>query len=220
MALPSDLDRLLDAEQGWPVPMSEAEYLEFERRSRWKHEYVDGLVWLWSGYDHLDAATGLAGASEEHNLIQGNVFAWARPLAQAAGCRVFFSEMRFRARSGARYFYPDLMAVCQAGPDDTRYDKTRPCLIVEVLSPGQDLDEFRAERIELADKLQAYQSVPSMHTYVIVAQRQRRVIWHHRTTDSAWRVDVLTAGGLSVACLGGDLSLETIYEGVLTASSS
>ena len=124
--------------------------------------------------------------------------------------------MRFRARSATRYFYPDLMAVCDAGPDDTRYDKTRPCFIVEVLSPGQDLDEFRAERIELADKLQAYQSVPSMHTYVIVAQRQRRVIWHHRAADGAWRVDVLTGGSLSVACLDGELSLDTIYEGVLT----
>ncbi|MBV9168519.1 MAG: Uma2 family endonuclease [Chloroflexi bacterium] len=214
MALPNDLDRLLDAEQGWPVPMSEAEYLEFERRSRWKHEYVDGLVWLWSGYDFLDSATGLAGASEEHNLIQGNLYAWARPLARAAGCRVFFSEMRFRTRLGARYFYPDLMAVCDSAPDDTRYDKTRPCFIVEVLSPGQDLDEFRAERIELADKLQAYQSVPSMQTYLVVAQRQRRVIWHHRAADGAWLADVLTEGSLSVPCLGGELSLESIYEGV------
>ena len=125
--------------------------------------------------------------------------------------------MRFRARSGARHFYPDLMAVCDQAPDDTRYDKTRPCFIVEVLSPGQDLDEFRAERVELADKLQASQSVPSMRTYLIVAQRQRRVIWHHRETDGSWRHDVLTAGNLSVACLGGELSLDTIYEGVLSA---
>jgi hypothetical protein len=88
-ALPEDLARLLDDERGWPVSMTEAEYLEFERRSRLKHEFVEGLVWLWSGYDDLDTQTGLAGASDAHNLTRGNVYAGAPTWAWTQSTKAF-----------------------------------------------------------------------------------------------------------------------------------
>src|SRR5260370_37012301 len=94
--------------------MNEADYLALEEVSETKHEFVDGHVYDWPGYEY--DAQGLAGATRLHNLLQVNVLAAVAPDARAAGCQIFGSDMRLRVRLEGpgriptrRYYYPDAM---------------------------------------------------------------------------------------------------------------
>jgi Uma2 family endonuclease len=67
--------------------------------------------------------------------------------------------MRLRVGDTAVY-YPDVQVVCD--PSDTEeMFKSRPCVIVEVLSPN-------TESIDLREKLVAYHAVDSLDAYLIV----------------------------------------------------
>ncbi len=58
------------------------EYLEGEKISPTKHEYVHGRVFA------------LAGASDVHNRVAGNIFAQLWDAAVQRGCRVYMSDMK------------------------------------------------------------------------------------------------------------------------------
>src|SRR5260370_7867401 len=74
--------------------MNEADYLALEEVSETKHEFVDGHVYDWPGYEY--DAQGLSGATRLHNRLQVNVLAALAPAARAAGCQVFRTDIRLR----------------------------------------------------------------------------------------------------------------------------
>jgi Uma2 family endonuclease len=195
--------------------MTEAEYLAFEDTAETKHEFVDGHVYDWPGYDY--DVERLAGATRTHNLLQGNLVAALVPAAQSAGCQAYGSDMRLRVRlqhrgrETRRYYYPDAMVLCdqelreEEGDDEMHV--TRPCVIVEILSRG-------SVRLDRTEKLEIYQSIPSVQACLIVHQRQRRIERHWRNPDSAWQLEVISSGSVPIPCIGVDLALEAIYANV------
>jgi Uma2 family endonuclease len=197
--------------------MSEAEYLAFEEASETKHEFVDGHVYDWPGYDF--DAQGLAGATRAHNRLQRRLLQSLGPPADAAGCEVFGSDMRLlvrlrrRSRETRRYYYPDAMVLCdqelREDEGDDEMHVTRPCVIVEILSQ-------RSVRVDQTEKLEIYQSLPSVQVYLVVHQRQRRVERHWRDADGNWQAETITSGSVPIPCIGFDLPLEAIYAGVAT----
>jgi Uma2 family endonuclease len=54
------------------------EYLEAEKSSDIRHEYVAGQVFA------------MGGGSEEHNLIAGNIYAILPPHLRGSSCRAFW----------------------------------------------------------------------------------------------------------------------------------
>ena len=96
------------------------EYLEFERDGQVRHEYAGGYLFAMSG------------AIDEHNRVAGNIFGLLWTRLRGTDCRVYANDMK--AHTGDVFYYPDVIVTCD--PEDTeRYFKTRPCLVVEVLSP-------------------------------------------------------------------------------------
>ena len=133
-----------------------SEYLDGELVSQVRHEYAHGRVYAMSG------------ASERHNLINGNLFARLHGAAAEAGCRLFMSDMKLRI--GELVYYPDLLVCCDPRDDDA-YLKHRPCLIVEVLSPS-------TERIDRGEKLGNYLQLPSVKAVLLLAQDSLRAeLW-------------------------------------------
>lgn len=195
--------------------MTEAEYLAFEEASDTKHEFVDGHVYDWPGYDF--DAQGLAGATRAHNRLQRRLLQSLGPPADAAGCEVFGSDMRLlvrlrrRGRETRRYYYPDAMVLCdqelREDEGDDEMHVTRPCVIVEILSQ-------RSVRIDQTEKLEIYQGLPSVQAYLVVHQRQQRVERHWRDADGNWQAETITSGSVPIPCIGFDLALEVIYAGV------
>ena len=84
------------------------EYLTMERKAEYKSEYFNGQI------------IAMAGASERHNLIAGNVFGEFYLQFKKRSCKVYSSDMRVKVSETGLYTYPDVVAVCnRARFDDT-----------------------------------------------------------------------------------------------------
>ena len=107
--------------------LSVEDYLSEERLSEIRHEYVDGVVYA------------MAGASDVHNIIAGNLFAALHPYLRRGPCRIFMSDVKARLSLADKniFYYPDLMVTCD--PRDTNaYFKDFPKVIIEVLSESTE----------------------------------------------------------------------------------
>jgi Uma2 family endonuclease len=190
--------------------MTEAEYLAFEASSETKHEFVDGHVYDWPGYDY--DAQGMVGGRLRHNVLQINLVTILAEAARAAGCQVVGSDMRLRIRqpTSRRYYYPDAMVLCDAQElrdNDEATDVSRPCVVFEILST-------RSMRIDHIEKLEVYQAISSVQAYAIVHQREQRVELHWRDANDNWHSDVATSGSVPIPCIGLDLALDAVYASV------
>lgn len=128
--------------------ISEDDYLQGEFIADTKHEYLDGEVYA------------MAGASENHNLLAGNIFAELKNKLKGTPCRTFISDMKVKARQA--FFYPDVMVVCERD-DASEYYKHAPVIIFEVLSKA-------TRRFDQTLKRQRYQALPSLEEYVLIEQ--------------------------------------------------
>jgi len=175
--------------------LSEEAYLEAERAGEIRHEYLGGTPYA------------MVGASDRHNLIALNLATALRPHVRGTTCQLFMSDMKVRLEVAGEvlYYYPDLLLACD--PDDrARYYRTRPCLIVEVLSET-------TERIDTREKLFAYTGIDSLQAYLLLAQDAREAQLHRRRAGG-WRAQRIGGGAVPIDCLDIEIPLATIYEDV------
>ena len=174
--------------------MSVEEYLAGEQHSELRHEYIDGQVYA------------MTGASDRHGLI-ANALAFAlTPAARRKGCQLFTSDMKLRLEIGGQtvFYYPDLLLSCDPGDRDPLFTRA-PCLIVEVLSES-------TARVDRREKLLAYQTLPSLQTYVLLEQDAMRAEVYQRAAN--WQVEYVEKGSIRIDCLDLDLSLADVYADV------
>ncbi len=170
------------------------DYLAGEAAGQIRHEYIDGRVYA------------MTGANRSHGLIV-NALAFAlTPAARRAGCQLFTSDMKVRLEIGSQtlFYYPDLLLSCEE-TDREPYFSRAPCMIVEVLSES-------TERIDRREKLLAYQTLPSLQAYLLVAQDCMRVELFRRVND--WQVEPYDSGEIWLDCVSASLSLADIYADV------
>jgi Uma2 family endonuclease len=137
--------------------LSVDDYLTIERDSETKHEFFVGDLFA------------IAGATEPHNLVAGNLLGELRNALRRGPCRVYPSDMRVVMPTGLRA-YPDVVVVCDKPQfEDDRTDTLlNPLVIFEVLSPSTELyDRTR--------KFAHYRTCPSLREYVLVSQDQALV---------------------------------------------
>ncbi len=168
------------------------EYLQGEKGSPVRHEYVDGQVYA------------MAGASDRHNRLSLNVASRLSDHLGAGPCQVFISDMKIMADDRV-YYYPDVTVTC-GPPGADPYFRTQPVLIVEVTSPG-------AERIDSNEKLFAYKRIPSLLEYVLISQDQMLVQIHRRVERDRWEIETLSEplAKLRLESVGLTLGLDDIY---------
>lgn len=172
-----------------------AEYLALERAAETKHEFIDGRI------------VAMAGASERHVLIVGNLGAALGSRVRERGCRTYPTDLRVQISASGRYVYPDLTVVCGTPElEDEQFDTLlNPTLIVEVLSPS-------TEAYDRGDKFTHYRTLPSLQEYVMVAQDKVQMERYVRQGDD-WLLTVFRDPDGSVALLGGacEIPLAEIY---------
>lgn len=176
--------------------ITEAEYLEGEKRAEERHEYVDGGVYA------------MAGTSRRHNSIAFNIAFNLRLASRDKPCDIHLSDVKARAQRSRAYYYPDVIVSCEQDDADEYYLE-KPCLIVEVTSKSTEWKDY-------AEKLIAYQKLASLPVYLIVAQDQPLVTMYYRDEESGWEVarfDDLEQA-LTLPCPDCTLTLADIYEGV------
>jgi len=169
-------------------------YLEGERHSETRHEYIDGEVYA------------MAGESKAHNTITGNIYMALRTALRGSPCRVFMEGIKARIQTlrSDRFYYPDVMVICGVGESDP-YFETQPKLIVEVLSDS-------TERLDRADKFHAYRRLESLEEYLLVAQDTRRVELFCRRTGWEWELFTDENPELRLESIDLTLGLAAVYE--------
>jgi len=180
--------------------VSLAEYLEMERLSETRHEYVNGRVYAMS-----------PGASSVHYRICLNLIGTLYIQTRNRPCHVFTGEARVKVSPTGMYTYPDVSALC----GEPRFENFKgvdtvlnPSVIIEVLS--RTTEEYDRE-----DKFAHYSRLESLQEYVLVSQKRMRVEQFVRN-GANWQLSDLTdpQAVLHLAAIGCDIPLAEIYEGV------
>ncbi len=177
--------------------MSVDEYLRTEETSPVKREYVNGFVYP------LHAQ---AGTTDAHATIAGNIFAALRLLARRQGCFAYASDMRVTGADRRTYYYPDVLVTYEPREDDAKF-KVAPSTLVEVLSKSTAHTDHNA-------KYHAYTALPSLQTYVLVEQAERRVYVYARA-ETGWEMREYSGDEtVPLPSMNAALSLNEIYEDV------
>lgn len=175
-------------------PISVDDYLAGELAGEVRHEYIDGQVYA------------MTGASDRHGLIVNAIAYALTPAARRKRCQLFTSDMKVRLEIGGTttFYYPNLLLTCDQ-QDNEKYFVRSPCLIIEVLSES-------TARVDRREKLLAYQTLPSLQTYLLVEQDARHVELYRRS--NAWKAERIEQGGIPVECLDTTLPLDAVYQDV------
>lgn len=170
-----------------------AEYLEGERISDVKHEYVDGEIYA------------MAGESRRHNLIASNFVVNFR--GSLENCEVYFEGVKLRANRST-FYYPDVLVTCETEREDDDYVIKYPCLIIEVLSPS-------TASVDKREKLIAYKMIESLQEYAIVWQDELRVELHRRH-ENGWLTFFYTnlEDRIEFSSVNIETTVAEIYRGV------
>lgn len=178
--------------------VSEVDYLAGEQQASERHEYVNGRIYL------------MAGASKRHNRIALNCVVQMSLAARNSPCNVYASDIKVHAVKHNSYYYPDVVVGCEAD-ESNAYLLEKPCLIVEVTSDS-------TLRKDYLEKSLAYQAIPSLQCYLIVAQDKPQVDRLLRATDGSWELQQFNdlSAELDLPCPPMRLSVAAIYEGLET----
>jgi Uma2 family endonuclease len=144
---------------------SPQEYLEQERRSAGKSEYIAGEIYAMSG------------GSPAHNLIGMNIGATLHNQLKQRPCRVYTSDQRVRVGDG--YLYPDVSVACGKPIFADKDNLANPILLVEVLSPS-------SEDYDTGGKFARYRQIESLQEYLTVAQDRFHLAHYARQADNRW----------------------------------
>lgn len=171
------------------------EYLAFERSSPEKHEFFQGEIFA------------MAGATEEHNLLVGNLVTRLNIALEGKQCRVYPSDMRVKVAATGLYTYPDVTVACadRQLEDGRRDTLLNPQVIFEVLSDSTEL-------YDRGKKFEQYRMLPSLREYVLVSQEQVLIEQYTRQEGDTWMLREHRAGGrLWLEAIGCEIAVDEIY---------
>ena len=175
------------------------EYLELERKSEPRSEYLKGEVFA------------MTGASLRHNLISVNIATELKQQLKQTDCKVLVSEMRVAAPGATLYTYPDVVVVCgEPLLEDEKFDTLlNPCLIVEVLSKS-------TAAYDQEIKFGYYRTIETLTEYLLAAQDDYHVAQHVRRPDGRWLLADIRGpeSRVELESVGCTLSAKEIYDGV------
>lgn len=185
--------------------LTEQEYLQQERQSQTKSEYLSGQIFA------------LAGASRTHNRITFNIGGLLYNALRGRPCEAYMNDMRVRVAKVNAYFYPDVVVV-RGQPqflDEQQDTLLNPTLVVEVLSPS-------TESFDRGEKSFHYRRIPSLKEYLLVAQDRVHIERYVRQPDGQWVLTDYTQSDRAVPLknLGVELPIAQVYEGIEVATSS
>ena len=179
--------------------LSPEEYLEVERKAEFKSEYFRGQMFA------------MAGASREHNLISGNLFASIHGQIRGRPCQAYSGDMRVRVIVRGLYTYPDIAVVCGKARfiDDQLDTLLNPALIAEVLSPS-------TEAYDRGRKFEHYRQIESLREYLLISSDRVHVDLYTRHTDGRWLASEysLREETVDLQSIGCRILLADLYEKV------
>ena len=179
---------------------SPEEYLELERMSSIKHEYIYGEVYA------------MAGASDAHVTIAINLLTLLRTHVRGSNCRIYSSDMKVYIESANAFYYPDGLVTCDQRDTEEKYFKRYPRLIVEVLSST-------TENFDRNGKFRDYQQLDTLQEYVLISQDKMQVECWRRSGNGDWVTTIYESGSkVELVSLDFNCAIADLYEDVELSS--
>lgn len=180
--------------------MSATDYLAFERKSEFRHEFYKGEIFQMSG------------ASREHNILVSNLVTSANSQLRGKSCETYSNDMRVHIPLTGLFTYPDVVIVCgEPKFSDEEFDTLlNPLILIEVLSPS-------TANYDRGKKFWHYQSIENLREYLLVAQDEVKIEHLIKQPDGRWNVAEHTSleTEVELPSAGITLKLNEIYERVL-----
>ena len=175
--------------------ISARDYLEGEKVSQIRHEYLDGEV-----YARTET-------SIRHNRIIRNLLSRLGEKLSGSYCETFFVDIKVHVKKLNRYYYPDLLVVCgEINQDEHFTDK--PLIIIEILSPSTALTDRR-------EKMFAYKEIESLAEYVLIEQDKIYAEIYRRRDDGLWSwIEFDENEEIEFDSIDFRMAMMDIYEGI------
>lgn len=175
---------------------SEQAYVELEKQTNMRHEYIDGHVYA------------MVGGSFNHSRISQNIASSIRHHLKGKPCEVFAESTKVKtpqAHGRANYVYPDVVVDCSVSKAVDNI-LTTPVIVVEVLSKSTHYSDKVTKR-------HLYQQIPTLQEYILVEQDVTEVIIRRRRSN--WLAEEFFLGDtLILESIALTLTVEEIYERV------
>lgn len=179
--------------------LTEAAFLELERKAEVRHEFFDGEMFA------------MAGGSPAHSRIATDCLIALGSRLKGKPGRPYNSDLRHKVELTGLITYPDVSVICgplefAPGTDDTVIN---PTLLIEVLSQT-------TEAYDRGRKFLNYQRIQSLREYLLISQYEPRIEQFIRGEGGQWTWRV-TEGMEAVAelpSLGISLPLAEVFAGV------
>ncbi len=153
------------------IKISTEEYLTLEKNATFKSEY------------HAGEIINMAGASQNHNLIVGNIITEMNICLKKKKCNVYPSDFLVHLPLVDKFVYPDVSVVCGEvilGDKKQGIDVLcNPTIVIEVLSDSTEL-------YDRTEKFSAYQTLPSLQQYILVNSKKKQIEIFNRTKENNW----------------------------------
>jgi Uma2 family endonuclease len=181
-----------------PSLLTPEEYLDIERKSKIRSEYIAGQM------------VAMSGASLRHALIAGNLYRELSAQMRERACTAYTADLRVKVSPTGMYTYPDIVALCgKPEIEDEHLDTLlNPAVIVEVLSDS-------TEAYDRGEKFAHYRRIDSLREYVLVSQNKIR-IEHYRRDDDEWILSEVSGPDavLHLESIDCHVAVSAIYEKV------
>ncbi len=174
------------------------EYLHYEALSSFKCEYYKGEV------------IAMAGGSIPHNTIVLQLLVALSIRLKGKSCKPYNNDNKVYIPQRKSYFYPDGMMACgEIVTDEKNGIVFNPKIVIEVLSPS-------TASFDRGEKFEAYRTLESLETYVLVSSTQVFVEVYTKKADDHWDLHLLRNidALLSFSVIDTVIPLAEIYENV------
>jgi Uma2 family endonuclease len=173
-----------------------AEYLAWEERQEFRHEYVSGQIY------------GMTGGTINHSKIAVNFSSALRNRLRGTGCQVLNSDAKVQIAEASSFFYPDISVTCDDRDRNASQFISYPCLIVEILSPT-------TEAYDRGNKFRLYRQSSSLQEYVLVNTTEIAVDVYRRNERGRWELFSYSEGeAVELESISLTLPIEQIYEDI------
>ena len=179
--------------------MTVEEYLVFEEKSKYRHEFLEGEIYQ------------MAGGKYSHSLIGTNILTEIaiNLRLKNKNCDIHGSDLRVQIDE-ENYVYPDVTVACNPKLVPNIFDTLEnPQVIFEVISKST---EYRDKEV----KLKLYLQIESLTDYLIVAQKEQRIEHYQRKSKKEWtyRVYEETEEVIKLNSIECEITVEQIYRNV------
>jgi Uma2 family endonuclease len=201
LAIAGEPKKMIAAREYFPE-FTPTEYLEWEAKQEFRHEYVDGEVYA------------MTGGTINHSQIAVNCGVVLAIHLADTPCKVLNSDAKVNIQAANSYLYPDVSVTCDKR--DSRATKyiSHPCLIIEVLSPS-------TEAYDRGKKFTLYRQLPSLQEYVLVSTEEISVDIYRKNSSGKWEIVNYRAGDIvELESIDLTATIDRFFKGIVFEDSS